>query len=102
MLVCRFAASTTADLSQRSQYPQTVPDMSQLLASDNEATPADKYKILADAGDWTVNDSYPGYFNAAVGEIFEKRLIIRMFAAVVTGKKRKFILIVWQLSLTLL
>jgi multiple sugar transport system substrate-binding protein len=67
-------------------FPQTVPDMPQLLASDSEATPADKYKILADALNWTTNFGYPGYNNPAIGDIYNSNLIPTMFANVASAK----------------
>jgi multiple sugar transport system substrate-binding protein len=67
-------------------FPQTVPDMPQLLASDSVAKPADKYKILAGALDWMTNYGYPGYENPAIGEIYNSHLITTMFASVASAK----------------
>ena len=67
-------------------FPQAVPDLKALLANDAAANPLDKYQVLADAGDWNVNLGYPGYSNAAMGEMFETRLISKMFAAVASDK----------------
>lgn len=67
-------------------FPQTIPDLAQLMAKDPDATPIDKYKNLADVFDWTTNIGYPGYNNPANGEVYEKGLIPTMFATVTTGK----------------
>lgn len=67
-------------------FPQLVPDMPQLLASDPNATPTDKYKIMHNAAQWTVNVGYPGYANAASDEIFSTWLMPKMFADVANGK----------------
>jgi multiple sugar transport system substrate-binding protein len=67
-------------------FPQTVPDMPQLLASDSAAKPPDKYKILAGALDWITNYGYPGYENPAIGEIYNSHLITTMFASVASAK----------------
>jgi multiple sugar transport system substrate-binding protein len=67
-------------------FPQTVPDLQTLLAHDAKATPPDKYAVLADAGEWTTNVGYPGYTNAAIGEVYTTGVISRMFAQAATGK----------------
>lgn len=63
-------------------FPNTVPDIKELLANDGRAKPSDKYRVLLDAADWTVAVGYPGYANAAIDDIFSKRLISTMFAEV--------------------
>jgi multiple sugar transport system substrate-binding protein len=67
-------------------FPHTVPDMPALLAHDAKATPPDKYKVLAGAGDWTTNVGYPGYTNAAIAEIFNSGLIGKLMGQAATGK----------------
>ena len=67
-------------------YPQLVPDLEKQVAHDTRAVPANKYKVLADAGSWTVGVGYPGYANAAIDEIFREWLMPRMFADVASGK----------------
>ena len=67
-------------------FPQLVPDMSALLGNDPKAMPTDKYKVMHDAANWTVNVGYPGYSNAAGDEIFSTWLIPRMFADAASGK----------------
>ena len=67
-------------------FPQTVPDINQLLAYDSNAIPTNKYQVLSDASDWSVMVGYPGYFNAAVKDVYHSGLISKMFAAVVTDK----------------
>jgi multiple sugar transport system substrate-binding protein len=67
-------------------FPQTVPDMQKLYAHDAKATPPDKYKMMADAGTWTTNIGYPGYTNAAAGEIFNNGVIGKLMGQTATGK----------------
>ncbi len=67
-------------------FPDTVPDLAQLVADDPNATPRDKYNVLADVAEWTTNVGYPGYANAAVDEIFSSWVISTMFAQVAMGK----------------
>ena len=67
-------------------YPQLVPDLVGQLAHDRAATPPNKYAILADAADWTINVGYPGYANAAVDEIWKTWLIPKMFADAASGR----------------
>jgi multiple sugar transport system substrate-binding protein len=57
-----------------------------LCARDAQATPPDKYKILADALTWSTHLGYPGSTNAAIDEIFNTWLLSSMFAQAATGK----------------
>jgi multiple sugar transport system substrate-binding protein len=67
-------------------FPQLVPDLQQLVASDPKATPSDKYAIFSDASKWTVPVGYPGYANAAVDEIWKEWIVPRMFADAASGR----------------
>jgi multiple sugar transport system substrate-binding protein len=67
-------------------FPQTVPDLQQLISHDAKATPPDKYKVLDDVLDWATNVGYPGYANAAIDEIFSTWVISTMFAQAAVGK----------------
>lgn len=67
-------------------FPQTVPDLESLCAHDAQATPPDKYKVLADALPWTTHLGYPGSTSAAIDEIFNTWLLSSMFAQAATGK----------------
>ena len=67
-------------------FPDTVPDLAQLLANDANATPSDKYKVLTDVLDWTTNVGHPGHANAAIAEIINTGLISTMFAQAATSK----------------
>jgi multiple sugar transport system substrate-binding protein len=67
-------------------YPQLVPDLQKLIASDPKATPADKYAIFSDASQWTVGVGYPGYANGAVDEIWKEWIVPRMFADAASGR----------------
>jgi multiple sugar transport system substrate-binding protein len=82
---CRQALLASA-LYNLPCFPQTVPDLEQLCARDAQATPPEKYKILADALTWTTHLGYPGSTNAAIDEIFHTWLLSTMFAQVATGK----------------
>ncbi len=60
-------------------FPQTVPDLKNLVSHDKNADPPDKYAVLDDVLDWATNIGYPGYANAAGSEIFSTWLISTMF-----------------------
>jgi multiple sugar transport system substrate-binding protein len=61
-------------------FPSTVPDLQQQIANDPKASPPDKYKILANALDWSTNVGYPGYATAAISEVYNTFQIPTMFA----------------------
>ena len=65
----QFRQGSGEFLVQLAMFSQTVPDLESLCAHDAQATPPDKYKILADALTWTTHLGYPGYTNAAIDEI---------------------------------
>ena len=67
-------------------FPNTVPDLKELIAKDPKADPPDKYKVLGDVLDWTTNVGYPGYTNAAINEIFGRYIIAVMFRKAATGE----------------
>jgi len=60
-------------------FPNTVPDIGQLLANDSKGQPPTKYKVLEEVAKWTTNTGYPGYANAAIGEIEGSNIISEMF-----------------------
>jgi multiple sugar transport system substrate-binding protein len=62
-----------------------VPDLKEALAKDTKGKPAGKYNVIADAVDWAANVGYPGYSNAAMGEIFSTWVLNTMFAKAATG-----------------
>jgi len=66
-------------------FPKTIPGMEKLLANDSEGQPPTKYKVLEDVANWTTNTGYPGYANAAIGEIEGSNLISKMFLDGSTG-----------------
>lgn len=66
-------------------FPETVPDLQQLIANDPNADPPDKYAVLGDVLDWATNVGYPGYANAAIDEVFSTWVINTMFAKAATG-----------------
>jgi len=67
-------------------FPDTVPDLTTLVANDAGASPPDKYGLLADAATWTTNIGYPGHTSAAISSIFHSGLIPTMFAKAATGQ----------------
>ena len=66
-------------------FPTTVPDLKQIIASDDRAHPPDKYKVLEDVLNWTTNVGYPGYANAAIDEIYSTWVLNLMFAKAASG-----------------
>jgi ABC-type glycerol-3-phosphate transport system substrate-binding protein len=57
------------------------------VAGQDPHKPLGKYQVLTTiAQNYTVNPGYPGYANAAFGEMFFKYLIPQMFAQVSQGK----------------
>jgi multiple sugar transport system substrate-binding protein len=63
-------------------FPKSVPDLQQLVSNDPKAVPPDKYKVIANAIEWSTNVGYPGYASAAVDEVFNTFVIPTMFAKV--------------------
>lgn len=61
-------------------FPSTVPNLARQLSHDDKADPPDKYKVLANASDWTTNIGYPGYANAATEEVLNTFVVPTMFA----------------------
>lgn len=61
-------------------FPQTVPDLQELIAQDAKGEPPDKYKILGDFINNATNVGYPGYSSAAIDEVFSTFVIPTMFA----------------------
>jgi multiple sugar transport system substrate-binding protein len=79
------AALRASGFQNLPSFASTVPDLTAIVSDDADASPTDKYKILASCKDWTINIGYPGFDSAAVSEIYEERLVSRMFAAAATG-----------------
>ncbi len=69
-------------------FPNTVPDLIQLLSSDSAAQPPSKYRVLLEAATWSTSVGYPGYANAAIDEIFSKWVISTMFAEAARGRMK--------------
>jgi len=61
-------------------FPNTVPDLRELIAKDPKGEPADKYSILGDFVQYATNVGYPGYSTAAIDEVFSTFVIPTMFA----------------------
>jgi multiple sugar transport system substrate-binding protein len=66
-------------------FAKTVPDITEIIAKDAKAVPADKYAVLSDVLDWATNVGYPGYANAAIDEAFGTWAVNTMFAEAATG-----------------
>ena len=56
------------------------------MANDPRAQPPGKYRVLADAAEWSTNLGHPGYSNAATEELVKASLISEMFAAAARGE----------------
>ena len=64
-----------------------VPDLGELVSKDPVANSQGKYAVLKDADRWTANVGSPGFFNAAVDEIFNEFVLTKMFSAAARGEK---------------
>jgi multiple sugar transport system substrate-binding protein len=67
-------------------FPDTVPDLPAMVASDGAAGSPGKYDLLADLATWTTNVGHPGYTNPAISEIYGKGIISNMCARAATGQ----------------
>lgn len=67
-------------------FPDTVPDLEQLVTADPNAAASDQYSLLTDVSHWVTNVGYPGFANAAIGDVVNTHLIPTMFAQAATGK----------------
>jgi multiple sugar transport system substrate-binding protein len=61
-------------------FPNTVPDLQELIAKDAKGEPPDKYSILGTFVDHATNVGYPGYCSAWIDEVFSTFIIPTMFA----------------------
>jgi multiple sugar transport system substrate-binding protein len=75
-------AFTASEFYNFPSFPKSVPDLVQLCSNDPKAVPPDKYKVIANAIEWSTNVGYPGYATAAVDEVFNTFVIPTMFAKV--------------------
>jgi multiple sugar transport system substrate-binding protein len=60
-------------------FPNTVPDLQELIAKDPKGEPPDKYRILGNFVQYATNVGYPGYSTAAIDEVFSTFVIPTMF-----------------------
>ena len=67
-------------------FPDSVPDLAGLLANDTVGQPPEKYALLGEATEWSVNVGHPGPANAAMDEVINLFLIPEMFARVARGE----------------
>jgi multiple sugar transport system substrate-binding protein len=66
-------------------FPNTVPDIKQLISNDKKAVPPSKYAVLEDVLDWATNIGYPGYSTAPISDTYQTWLLNTMFAEAATG-----------------
>ncbi len=70
-------------------FPDTVPNLREQVLHDPVAAKLgqpNKYKELTTALDWSTNVGFPGYANAAEGEVFDTYLLPQMFALAATDR----------------
>jgi multiple sugar transport system substrate-binding protein len=68
-------------------FPRSVTNVTRRLARDS-STPRGKYSVLNTISQrYTKNVGYPGFSNAAIGELFDTFLIPQMFAEVAQGRR---------------
>jgi multiple sugar transport system substrate-binding protein len=67
-------------------FPNTVPDLSNLVSNSAGAATPNQYALLANAPGWTTNIGHPGYTSPAIGEVYDSGLVSRMFAQAATGQ----------------
>ena len=85
-------ASAYRDSFRESQYlqlpsfPDALSDLADLVATDATAQPPDKYRVMADAAEWSTNVGHPGHTNVAHDEVVRTSIISQMFAAAARGE----------------
>jgi len=85
-------ASAYRDSFRESQYlqlpsfPDALPDIAELVATDPRAQPPDKYRVMAGAAAWSTNVGHPGHTNVAHDEVVRTSIISQMFAAAARGE----------------
>ncbi len=70
-------------------FPGTVPNLKDQILHDGVAAKMgqpEKYKELTSALDWSTNVGFPGYANAAEGEVFDTYILPQMFALAATDR----------------
>ncbi len=70
-------------------FPGTVSNLKEQVLRDPVAArlgQPDKYKELTTALEWSTNVGFPGYANAAEGEVFDTYLLPQMFALAATDR----------------
>lgn len=82
------SAFTKSEMYNIPSFPGAAPGFKDLYKQDAAADPADKYALLATAGDWMTNFGDPGFTNAAISESLDTFLLVRMFANVATGQMK--------------
>ncbi len=68
-------------------FSGAVPDLADLVASDPQSQPPDKYALLAGSPAWMTNIGAPGSLNAAVDDVFSRFILPRMFASAARGQQ---------------
>jgi len=70
-------------------FPGAVPNLKDQILHDGVAAKMgqpEKYKELTSALDWSTNVGFPGYANAAEGEVFDTYILPQMFALAATDR----------------
>jgi len=77
------AALLAAGFQNMPSFPDAVPDLAELLASD--PVRPERYRLLTEVFSTMTNIGHPGYANAAIDDVFEAGVIPNMFARAATG-----------------
>jgi multiple sugar transport system substrate-binding protein len=80
------AAFKASEFYNFPSFPNTVPDLQQLISNDPKAAPPDKYKVLSDALSWSTNIGHPGFATAPISEVFTTFVLPTMFAKAARGQ----------------
>jgi multiple sugar transport system substrate-binding protein len=67
-------------------FPGGLPEVGDLVANDAKAQPPAKYRIMADAAEWSTNVGHPGHTNVAHDEVVRTSIISQMFAGAARGE----------------
>jgi len=80
------AAFKASEFYNFPSFAKTIPDLAKEVSNDPKASPPDKYKVIADALEWSTNIGHPGYATPAISEVFSTWVIPTMFANVARGQ----------------
>jgi multiple sugar transport system substrate-binding protein len=80
------AAFRASEFYNFPSFANTVPDLAKEVSYDPKASPPDKYKVIADALNWSTNIGHPGYATPPISEIFNTWVVPTMFAKAARGQ----------------